>query len=138
MSNLTATMSNLTDANVTGGPVCPELRDLMSQLGSGKTDDPKVILQAILDQGSAFPWLPVTPPIASTAIQLVIQLFLYLYLLYIAADLIGAGSELLLLVPSLANITGSIIIPCLGAVPDVALGRVRFWWTTTRSAVEHS
>ena len=41
-----------------------------------------------------------------------------MYVLYRAAELISEGSELLLLVPSLAGIVGSVILPLLGAVPE--------------------
>ena len=42
----------------------------------------------------------------------------YGYALYYAADLIGEGSELLLLVPSMAGLVGGVVLPMLGAVPD--------------------
>lgn len=42
----------------------------------------------------------------------------YGYALYYAADLIGEGSELLLLVPSMAGLVGGVVLPLLGAVPD--------------------
>jgi len=42
----------------------------------------------------------------------------YGYCLMYASNLISDGSELLLLVPSLAGIVGSVILPVLGAVPD--------------------
>jgi len=48
-------------------------------------------------------------------------LFSYGYALYYAADLIGEGSELLLLVPSMAGLVGSVVLPLLGAVPDGAI-----------------
>jgi hypothetical protein len=38
--------------------------------------------------------------------------------LYYAANLIGEGSELLLLVPSMAGLVGGVVLPLLGAVPD--------------------
>jgi hypothetical protein len=41
--------------------------------------------------------------------------------LQISADLIGDGSELLLLVPAWAGIVGSCVVPALGAVPDAAM-----------------
>ncbi len=43
---------------------------------------------------------------------------LYSYILYYASNLISDGSELLLLVPSLAGLVGSVVLPILGAVPD--------------------
>jgi len=45
----------------------------------------------------------------------------YGYLLSIAANFIGEGSELLLLIPSLAGLVGGVVIPLLGAVPDGAI-----------------
>ncbi|KAJ1461013.1 hypothetical protein M885DRAFT_508539 [Pelagophyceae sp. CCMP2097] len=41
--------------------------------------------------------------------------------LFYASNLISEGSELLLLVPSLAGIVGSCVLPVLGAVPDGAI-----------------
>lgn len=45
----------------------------------------------------------------------------YGYVLYSGSNLISDGSELLLLIPSLAGIVGSIVLPILGAVPDGAM-----------------
>lgn len=45
----------------------------------------------------------------------------YGYVLYKAADLISEGSELLLLVPSMAGLVGGVVLPLLGAVPDGAI-----------------
>ena len=45
----------------------------------------------------------------------------YGYVLFYAANLIGEGSELLLLVPSLAGLVGGVVLPLLGAVPDGAI-----------------
>ncbi|CAH0481005.1 unnamed protein product [Peronospora belbahrii] len=45
----------------------------------------------------------------------------YGFVLYNASNLISDGSELLLLVPSMAGIVGSIVLPVLGAVPDGAI-----------------
>jgi hypothetical protein len=42
----------------------------------------------------------------------------YGYILMFSSNMISDGSELLLLVPSLAGIVGSIVLPVLGAVPD--------------------
>ena len=38
-----------------------------------------------------------------------------------ASNLISEGSELLLLVPSLAGLVGGVVLPLLGAVPDGAI-----------------
>ena len=45
----------------------------------------------------------------------------YGYVLYMASNLISEGSDLLLLVPSLAGLVGSVVLPLLGAVPDGAI-----------------
>jgi len=47
--------------------------------------------------------------------------FSYGYALFYAANLIGEGSELLLLVPSMAGLVGGVVLPLLGAVPDGAI-----------------
>lgn len=63
-------------------------------------------------------WNPIVPPKEATDGQLVSTLVLYLYVLFQASNFISDGSEHLLLVPSLAPIVGSIVLPILGAVPD--------------------
>jgi len=45
----------------------------------------------------------------------------YGFVLYRASELISEGSELLLLVPSLAGLVGGVVLPLLGAVPDGAI-----------------
>lgn len=45
----------------------------------------------------------------------------YGYVLYKASALISEGSELLLLVPSMAGLVGGVVLPLLGAVPDGAI-----------------
>ena len=45
----------------------------------------------------------------------------YGYALFWASNQISEGSDLLLLVPSLAGIVGSCVLPVLGAVPDGAI-----------------
>jgi Ca2+/Na+ antiporter len=45
----------------------------------------------------------------------------YGYVLYKASDLISEGSELLLLVPSMAGLVGGVVLPLLCAVPDGAI-----------------
>eukprot|EP00127_Corallochytrium_limacisporum_P006187 Clim_evm4s221 gene=Clim_evmTU4s221 len=54
-------------------------------------------------------------------VQVLFLLFAYGYVLFNASNLISEGSELLLLVPSLRHIVGSIVLPVLGAVPDGAI-----------------
>ena len=45
----------------------------------------------------------------------------YGYVLFMASNLISEGSDLLLLVPSLAGLVGGLVLPLLGAVPDGAI-----------------
>ena len=52
---------------------------------------------------------------------LVWLLISYGYVLYFASNLISEGSELLLLIPSLAGLVGGVVLPLLGAVPDGAI-----------------
>jgi len=47
--------------------------------------------------------------------------FSYGYALYVASNYISDGSDLLLLVPSMAGLVGSVVLPLLGAVPDAAI-----------------
>lgn len=47
--------------------------------------------------------------------------FSYGYVLFSASNLISEGSDLLLLVPSLAGLVGGVVLPLLGAVPDGAI-----------------
>ncbi len=54
-------------------------------------------------------------------IQLMFLGFVYGQVLMKGSNLIKDGSELLLLIPSLAGIVGSIVLPVLGAVPDGAI-----------------
>lgn len=57
----------------------------------------------------------------SGLVQVFFLLCVYGAVLYKASQLIADGSELLLLVPSLRNIVGSVVLPILGAVPDGAI-----------------
>jgi len=50
--------------------------------------------------------------------QLLFLMLVYAFVLFKASNLISDGSELLLLIPSLAGIVGSVVLPVLGAVPD--------------------
>jgi Ca2+/Na+ antiporter len=51
-------------------------------------------------------------------VQVLTLLAVYGFVLYTASGLIAEGSELLLLVPSLRGIVGSVVLPVLGAIPD--------------------
>mmetsp|Transcript_97861 Transcript_97861/g.204049 ORF Transcript_97861/g.204049 Transcript_97861/m.204049 type:complete len:592 (-) Transcript_97861:108-1883(-) len=85
---------------------------------------------AQLDGGnSAFSWLsfaegvneslsPFPDPEFCSMSQIIFLTCMYCYVLFQAANLLSDGSELLLLVPSLAPIVGSVVLPVLGAVPD--------------------
>jgi Ca2+/Na+ antiporter len=57
-------------------------------------------------------------PDGMTSLQLVFMFVVYGYVLFISADMIGDGAELLLLVPGYADMVGSIVLPILGAIPD--------------------
>lgn len=61
------------------------------------------------------------PDSADGFIQLLFLLVVYGYILKNASHMISEGSELLLLVPSLAGVVGSVVLPVLGAVPDGAI-----------------
>lgn len=64
-----------------------------------------------------FPLWPQDP--ADVGLTGLLWLFLsYGYALFYAANMIGEGSELLLLVPSMAGLVGGVVLPLLGAVPD--------------------
>jgi len=54
-------------------------------------------------------------------VQVLFLLVIYGFILSKSSALISDGSELLLLIPSLAGIVGSIVLPVLGAVPDGAI-----------------
>ncbi len=54
-------------------------------------------------------------------IQVLSLMMVYGYVLFYASNMLSEGSELLLLVPSIAGIVGSVVLPILGAVPDGAI-----------------
>lgn len=58
----------------------------------------------------------------------------YGYLLKTGSSMISDGSELLLLVPSLSGVVGSVVLPVLGAVPDGAI--ILFSGIGTAAAVQ--
>jgi len=45
----------------------------------------------------------------------------YAYILFVSSNMISDGSELLMLIPSLAPLVGPVVLPILGAVPDGAI-----------------
>lgn len=58
------------------------------------------------------------PPELCNGYQLAFLTCVYGYVLFAASSMISDGSELLLLVPSIAGLVGSVVLPVLGAVPD--------------------
>lgn len=61
---------------------------------------------------------PFPDPEFLTLPQIFFMTLMYCCVLFEAANVLSAGSEHLLLVPSLAPIVGSVVLPILGAVPD--------------------
>jgi Ca2+/Na+ antiporter len=57
-------------------------------------------------------------PDAMTPLQLFWAFFSYGYVLFISANMIGDGAELLLLIPAYKDLVASVVLPILGAVPD--------------------
>ena len=53
--------------------------------------------------------------------QLMLLLCVYGAVLFKSADVLSEGSELLMFVPSIKDVVGSIVLPILGAVPDGAI-----------------
>lgn len=62
--------------------------------------------------------LPFVEAAECSAMQLILETVIYGGVLFYSAGLIGDGSELLLLIPSVAGLVGSVVLPVLGAVPD--------------------
>lgn len=65
--------------------------------------------------------IPEIDPSSVGATGLAWLLISYGYILYYASNMISEGSDLLLLVPSLAGLVGGVVLPLLGAVPDGAI-----------------
>eukprot|EP00804_Cyclotella_cryptica_P028967 CCRYP_012379-RA/>CCRYP_012379-RA protein AED:0.02 eAED:0.02 QI:157/1/1/1/0/0/2/312/558 len=65
--------------------------------------------------------IPSIDPSEVGATGLLWLLLSYGCVLYMASNLISEGSDLLLLVPSLAGLVGGVVLPLLGAVPDGAI-----------------
>ena len=61
------------------------------------------------------------PAESCNGFQLAFNTFVYGYFLFMGSRMISDGSELLLLVPSIAGIVGSIVLPVLGSVPDTLM-----------------
>lgn len=63
-------------------------------------------------------YTPFPDPAYLNNVQVGFLTIMYGYVLFMASNLISDGSELLLLVPSMAGLVGSVVLPVLGAVPD--------------------
>mmetsp|Transcript_73078 Transcript_73078/g.115220 ORF Transcript_73078/g.115220 Transcript_73078/m.115220 type:complete len:594 (+) Transcript_73078:86-1867(+) len=57
-------------------------------------------------------------PIGMNALQLFWAFLAYGYVLFVSANMIGDGAELLLLIPDYKDLVASVVLPILGAVPD--------------------
>eukprot|EP00541_Cyclophora_tenuis_P000268 CAMPEP_0116543568 /NCGR_PEP_ID=MMETSP0397-20121206/1637_1 /TAXON_ID=216820 /ORGANISM="Cyclophora tenuis, Strain ECT3854" /LENGTH=553 /DNA_ID=CAMNT_0004067689 /DNA_START=47 /DNA_END=1708 /DNA_ORIENTATION=- len=65
--------------------------------------------------------LPSIDPGSVGVTGLIWLFFSYGYALYFASNLISEGSDLLMLIPSMAGLVGGAVLPLLGAVPDGAI-----------------
>merc|ERR1719253_678059 len=75
------------------------------------------IAQVAIDKDS-WTGTPFVEPENLTNPQLMFVFFTYAYVLLTSSGMISDGSELLLLIPSVAGLVGSVVLPTLGAVPD--------------------
>ena len=71
-----------------------------------------------MDIGSYFVDVSSLPEGPTGFVQLLFLGSTYGYILCFASNMISDGSELLLLIPSMAGLIGSVVLPVLGAVPD--------------------
>ena len=84
------------------------IRNLQSTDDSFELSDLFIDVYSLPDDGYGF-------------FQLIFLTLVYGFILFTAANLISDGSEFLLLIPSIAGMVGSIVLPVLGAVPDAAI-----------------
>jgi len=54
-------------------------------------------------------------------VQLITLIAGYVFILCKASGWVGEGSELLLLIPSVSGIVGSVVLPIAGQLPDAAV-----------------
>eukprot|EP00930_Biecheleria_cincta_P096252 TRINITY_DN88126_c0_g1_i1.p1 TRINITY_DN88126_c0_g1~~TRINITY_DN88126_c0_g1_i1.p1 ORF type:complete len:586 (+),score=136.86 TRINITY_DN88126_c0_g1_i1:117-1874(+) len=80
-----------------------------------------VVLNAAAEKSAESPLNFFPDPENCNIAQIIFLICMYGYVLFVASNLISDGSELLLLVPSLAPLVGSVVLPILGAVPDGAM-----------------
>lgn len=64
------------------------------------------------------PWNPFVDPTELPIMQLAFLTTVYSFVLFYASNLISDGSELLVFIPRLQGIVGSVVLPVLGAIPD--------------------
>lgn len=64
---------------------------------------------------------PYKPSKVTRFVQLILYLAAYGFVLFSASNMLSEGAELLLLIPSLSGLVGSVVLPVLGAVPDGAI-----------------
>ena len=84
--------------------------------------DPEGLLGCKEENGETVcPFDPSDPDWAWGMVQVLFLMAGYGYVLFKASNMLADGSELLLLVPSLAGVVGSVVLPILGAVPDGAI-----------------
>lgn len=80
-----------------------------------------IMLNAAAEKAAESPLNCFPDPENCNMSQIIFLTCMYGYVLFVASQLISDGSELLLLVPSLAPLVGSVVLPVLGAVPDGAM-----------------
>jgi len=65
----------------------------------------------------------------ATNMSISFMTLIFAAVLYTASGYISGGSELLLIVPAVSGLVGSIVLPILGAVPDgVMMFLFRSWF----------
>lgn len=89
-------------------PGGPEWKEACAALSEGEAEGVELLRDALACGASSL----------SGLFQVTGLMIVYGLILYNASSLIAGGSELLLLVPSLRGIVGSVVLPVLGAVPD--------------------
>eukprot|EP00930_Biecheleria_cincta_P011011 TRINITY_DN11347_c0_g1_i2.p1 TRINITY_DN11347_c0_g1~~TRINITY_DN11347_c0_g1_i2.p1 ORF type:complete len:585 (-),score=110.89 TRINITY_DN11347_c0_g1_i2:193-1947(-) len=87
-------------------------------MSMGAVDVASICLNAAADKAAEDPTNAFPDPANCNMAQILFLTGMYAYVLFQASNLISDGSELLLLVPPLAPMVGSVVLPVLGAVPD--------------------
>ena len=90
--------------------------------GPGAFIDPDSLPGCIVVDGGTEPDCSFgNPGWAWGLIQVLSLMAVYAMILFAASNMLSSGSELLLMVPSVSGIVGSVVLPVLGAVPDGAI-----------------